>query len=167
MATREYKIALYRSAIDGLVLPNGGEHRYGTQKQPISTLSHALISNSFPNCYSHLDKSKRFPTDSKLTCKTITEKNRINQTSNTIHNSNTDFVNRNLITSIDSRLLKANALLVRAESLNGSNMHLGQLKFANRPKFDARHFCGLDPIYENRHVIREIPSFDYTNLIYR
>lgn len=49
--------------------------------------------------------------------------------------------------------------LARSESLQMPNAYFLNQPLLPKPKLDARHFCGLAPIHENKYVIKEIPSF--------
>lgn len=56
--------------------------------------------------------------------------------------------------------------LIRSESLQIMNQN-SQQRINEIAKFDAKHFCGLPPIHENKLAIREIPSFRVTGVMRR
>jgi hypothetical protein len=57
--------------------------------------------------------------------------------------------------------------LVRSESLQNSDIYSMNNRLIQKTKLDAKHFCGLAPIQENKLMIREIPSFRSNGIMSR
>ena len=153
MAAGTYPIPLYRSAVDGLMISTDNIRQNLMPKRQRPCLHYPIMTGSqpFPNLLRsstgsilhRLPNSRPFPTTLRPT--SIRWDSAINIV---------DFKTRPLINQ-NSMIFSSKKKLVRSESLQIPNINI----IIQKPKFDARHFCGLQPIQENKRTIREIPSF--------
>jgi hypothetical protein len=172
MATSTYPIPLYRSAVDGLVVSSDNNHQDLITKRQISTFRYPMmsspiqtsfVSQSYPIRPTVLRSSTgstlyRVPNPRSLTTILRPTNVRWDSAINIV-----DIRTRPLVSQKkdfeSSFIVSPRTKLVRSESLQIPNMHSINNRIIQRSKLDAKHFCGLPPIQENKLYIREIPPF--------
>ena len=156
MCSSDLRIPLYRSAVDGLILPLGSEYRNGIQKRPVSAISYALVSPSFRYPFGSSTNLARSSTGSIL--QHAPPNRPMFRPIQGRWESEINVIDRRTNAFRDTPVSQTKMKIVRSESLKEANAHLGQLRKIQKPQLDARNFCGLGPIYENCPLIRETPS---------
>ena len=149
MTTGAHPIPLYRSAVDGIVPPTGYDRRLFVSRRPISALACPVIPPlPFRPAFSTSTHSIRAPLLRSSTGYLLQ------------HVPNPRWESAiNIVDSKARPLVNPGIRLLRSESLQLTNSYSINPRMIPRTKVDARHFCGLGPIYENKPMIREIPSF--------
>jgi len=174
MAAGTYSIPLYRSAVDGLVISTDNNRQHLITRRPISTLRHPImtspirpsyVSQSYP-IHSNVLRSStgsilhRVPNPRILTTTTILRPTNVRWDSainivdfrtRPLHSQKKNFQNPIILSPVTK--------LVRSESYQIPNMYPINNRIIEKSKLDAKHFCGLPPIHENKLLIREIPPF--------
>ena len=171
MTTAGYSLPFYHSAVDGLVISNDNNRRYPLMTPPIRT---TYIPPSYP-LHSNVLRSStgsilhRIPNHRTLTSTTILRPTNLRWESaiNIV-----DFKTRPLIhqkRNVQNTMIHSSGTkLVRSESLQISNMYsIHNNRILQKSKLDAKHFCGLPPIQENKVVIRQIPPFRPSEMMSR
>ncbi|CAF2422697.1 unnamed protein product [Rotaria sp. Silwood2] len=173
MTTETNSIPLYHSAVDGLMISTNKTQRNVMIKQQMSSSRYPIIHSSVQTPYvlqsypihSNLFRSS---TESILYCipnsRTLTTT--ILRPNNIRWGSPINIIDFNTCPVINqknnfqnSTILSSGKKLLRSESLKISNNHLINNDLIQKSKLDAKFFCGLAPIDENKLAIREIPSF--------
>jgi len=174
MAAGTYPIPLYRSAVDGLVISTDNNRQHLITRRAIPNLHNPImtspirtsyVSQSYP-IHSNVLRSStgsilnRVPNPRILTTTTVLRPNNVRWDSaiNIV-----DFRTRPLVsqkkTFPNPIILSPGTKLLRSESYQSPNMYPINNRIIQKSKLDAKHFCGLPPIQENKLFIREIPSF--------
>ena len=169
MAAGTYSVPFYPSAVDGLVVSADHYRSNLIPKRQISAFAYPIMTTphqtSFvPQPYPHLTRSstglilQRLPPPRALTTTVLRPTNvRWDSAINIV-----DFRTRPLIDprrSVRYPLpISRGNQLVRSGPLQNSNTYPMNSRIIPKPKLDAKHFCGLAPIQENKLLIRETPS---------
>ena len=170
MATGAYPIPLYRSAVDGVVPPTGYDRRIFASRRPISAFVCPLIP-SVPFRPAHVapTNSNRAPllrSSTGYLLQQVPHPRVLPSASVSLRPTNLRWdpamhiVDSKGQPLASSRMNNTGIRLLRSESLQLTNSYsAANPRMISRVKVDARHFCGLQPIYENKPVAREVPSF--------
>ncbi|CAF3512692.1 unnamed protein product [Adineta steineri] len=173
MATGTYSTRLYHSAVDGLV--NSADHdrqNLITKRQipslrcPIAppSIRTPYMPQSYP-IHSNVLRSStgsvlhRGPNPHILPTRLLRPTNvRWDSPINIV-----DFKTRPLINQKkcfqNPYIFQSKPHLVRSESLQMPNTYLINNEIMQKSKLDAKHFCGLAPIHENKYLMKEIPAY--------
>ncbi|CAF1672162.1 unnamed protein product, partial [Adineta ricciae] len=176
MATGTYSTRLYHSAVDGLINSTDDDRQNlitKTKKSSfcypiVSPSSHTSPSSYMPQSYpihSNVLRSStgsilhRAPNPHVLPTRVLRPTNlRWDSPINII-----DFKTRPLInqkkTFQNPFFFASKNKLARSESLQMPNTYFLNNQMMQKSKLDAKHFCGLAPIQENKYMIKEIPPF--------
>jgi hypothetical protein len=182
MTTGTYPTPLYRSAVDGLVTSIDNNRLNSITKRQISTLPYPIMATPIRTSYipqsypihSNLLRSStgsilhRIPNPHPLTTTTVLRPTNIRWDSgiNIVDFRTHPLMNQNKSFQNPIRLSSGNKL-VRSESLQNSDIYSMNNRLIQKTKLDAKHFCGLAPIQENKLMIREIPSFRSNGIMSR
>ena len=164
MAAGAYPIPLYRSAVDGLVMPTAYDHRRLLNRRPLPALRQPLVLPSFRTPYvspiapihAHILRSSsgfnivRVPNAAPRTLRTS-----FLPSTNPRWNSPIimmDSISRSIG---HEKIFMSRMPLTRSESLRVPSVHLGNHAAMPRGELDARHFCGLAPIPEDKSHARQ------------
>ncbi|UJR27324.1 hypothetical protein I4U23_008617 [Adineta vaga] len=174
MATGTYSARLYHSAVDGLINSTDDDRQNLITKPKKSSLHYPIVSPSvrtssfMPQSYpihSNVLRSStgsilhRAPNPHFLPTRVLRPTNlRWDSPINIV-----DFKTRPLInqkkTFQNPFFFASKGKLARSESLQMPNTYLLNSHMLQKSKLDAKHFCGLAPIHENKFMIKEIPAF--------
>lgn len=173
MAAGTYSVPFYPSAVDGLVVSADNyrsnlipKRQISAFAYPIMTIPHqtSFVSQSYP-LHPHITRSstglilQRLPPPPRALTTTVLRPTNVRWDSaiNIV-----DFRTRPLIDprrSVRYPLpISRGNQLVRSGPLQSSNTYPMNNRIIPKPKLDAKHFCGLAPIQENKLLIRETPS---------
>lgn len=171
--TGTYSIPLYYSSVDGLIIPTDkSQTNLVTKPQIVSPhypITRSNIRTSYPSqaypIHSNLLRSStgsilhRVPNPRPLPTTILPPTNaRWDSSINVI-----DFKTVPLVSQTKAfekpMVYSSGNKLFRSESLKVSNSNSIKNDIIQQQKPDARYFCGLAPIQENRLLIRNIPSF--------
>ena len=164
MTTGAHPIPLYRSAVDGIVPPTGYDRRLFVNRRPISALVCPVIPPSpFRPAFSASTNSVRAPllrSSTGYLLQHVPNPRVLMTTNSTLRPTSPRWESTiNIVDSKARPIVNPGIRLLRSESLQLTNSYSTNPRMIPRTKVDARHFCGLGPIYENKPMIREIPSF--------
>jgi hypothetical protein len=174
MTTGTYPIPLYRSAVDGLVIPTDNNRQNLITRRPIPNLHYPMMTSPIRTSYvpqsypihSNVLRSStgsilhRIPNPRTLTTTTMLRPTSVRWDSaiNIV-----DFRTQPLVNQTknfqNSTILSSGTKLIRSESFQIPNMDSINNRIIQKSKLDAKHFCGLPPIHENKYFLREIPPF--------
>ncbi len=175
MATGGYSARLYHSAVDGLVISAENDRQNFITRRQIPSIHYPMMSSSMRTSYippqsypihSNVLRSStgsilnRVPNPRILTTTTVLRPNNVRWDSaiNIV-----DFRTRPLVSQKKNFpnpiILSPGTKLLRSESYQSPNMYSINNRIIQKSKLDAKHFCGLPPIQENKLFIREIPPF--------
>lgn len=173
MTTETYPIPLYRSAVDGLAISTDNNRSNFITRRPVpvshypmtaSSIRTSYVSQSYPMQPNILRSSTgsmlhRVPHPRALPTTVLRPTNvRWDSAINIV-----DFRTRPLVSQRKNlqnpMILSSGTKLVRSESFQLPNNYSMNNRIIQKSKFDAKHFCGLQPIHENKLFIREIPPF--------
>jgi hypothetical protein len=182
MATGTYSIPLYRSAVDGLVTSTDNNRLNMITKRHISTLPYPIMTTPIRTSYiphqsypihSNVLRSStgsilhRVPNLRTLTTTVLRPTNiRWDSGINIVDFRAQPLMNQKKPFQNPIFLSSGNKL-TRSESLQIPNMYPMNNRFIQKTKLDAKHFCGLAPIPENKFMIREIPPYQKNGIISR
>jgi hypothetical protein len=174
MATGTYSIPLYHSAVDGLVIPTDNDRQHFLAKRQIPSFHYPIMTSPIRTSYA----PQSYPIHSNLLRSSTgpvlhrTSNSHAYATTTILRPTNlrwdsainiVEFKTRPLInqrkTFQHPMILPSRPKLVRSESFQFPNMYSINNRIIQKPKLDARHFCGLAPIPEFKSLIREIPPF--------
>ena len=173
MTTRTYSTPFYRSAVDGLVVSADNNRSNLINRRQIFSCPYPIMTT--PSRTSYIPQS--YPIHSNiLRSSTGSVLHRVPNPrtlpTTILHPTNVrwdsainivDFRTRPLINPrkpfLKPILLPGENKLLRSATLQPFNPYLMNNRIIQKPKLDAKHFCGLEPIQENKLMIREIPSF--------
>jgi hypothetical protein len=166
MATGTYSIPLYHSAVDGLATPIDKDRQKFITKRRHPIMPPPIRTSYMPQSYPIHSNLVRSSTGSMLhrvpNPRTTTMLRPMNIRWDSAINI-VDFKTRPLVhqkRSVQNQIiLTSGRKLLRSESMQITNMNLVNNGTISKTKIDARHFCGLAPIQENKLLIREIPPF--------
>ena len=172
MASGTYSTPFYPSAVDGLVVSTDSYRSKTITSRLSSSFAYPIMTT--PSRTSYIPRSypihpavlrsstgsilQRTPHPRALTTTVLRPTNlRWDSAINIVNLRTRPLINprRSLQYPIP---LAAGTQVVRPISLQSSNTYSMNNRVLVPPKFDARHFCGLAPIQENKLMIREIPS---------
>lgn len=181
MATGTYSIPLYHSAVDGLVTSTDNNRLNMITKRQTSTLPYPIMTTPIRTSYipqsypirSNVLRSStgsllhRVPNPRTLTTTVLRPTNiRWDSGINIVDIRTRPLMNQKKPFQ-NSILLSSGNKLTRSESLQIPNMYSMNNRLIQKTKLDAKHFCGLAPIQENKFLIREIPPFQNNGIISR
>ncbi|CAF0917457.1 unnamed protein product [Rotaria sordida] len=182
MTTGTTAIPLYRSAIDGLIIPTDNTPKNFMSQQQNSSSHYPIIHSPMqtsdvsqshfinPNLFRSSTESILYRTpNSRTLTTTILPSNNMRWDSpiNIIDFKTYPLINQRKNVQ-NSTISSSGTKLVRSESLKVSNNHLINHYLIQKSKLDARNFCGLAPIHENKLTINEIPHLcPYSSIISR
>ncbi|CAM4749860.1 unnamed protein product [Rotaria magnacalcarata] len=171
--TGTFSIPLYHSAVDGLIVPNDSSKKTLITKQQTPPVRYPIIRSHIRTSYvsqpypihSNLLRSStgsilyHVPNPPTLTTTILRPTNsRWDSEINIV-----DFKARPLINqkqkSHNPMVFSSRNKLLRSESLKVQNNNSINNETIQQQKIDARYFCGLAPIQENRQLIRDMPPF--------
>jgi hypothetical protein len=172
MATGGYSARLYHSAVDGLVISAENDRQNLITRRQIPSIRYPMMSSSMRTSYippqsypihSNVLRSStgsilhRVPNPQMLPTRMFRPTNNVRWDSpiNMVDFKSRPMINPNK-TFQHPMMFPPRAKLARSESLQIPNTNN---EIMQKAKLDARHFCGLAPIQENKPTIREIPSF--------
>lgn len=173
MATRRYSIPLYQSNVDGLVNSTDNHHSSFITRRTIPNFHYPMMTAPSQTSY----MSQPYPIHSNiLRSSTGSILHRAphprHLPTTVLHPNNVRWDSAINIVDFRTRplfnprkpfqnpvFLPPGGKLVRSESLQMSNTYSMNHRIVQKPKLDAKHFCGLAPIQENKLLIREVPSF--------
>lgn len=177
MATGTYPKPFYRSAVDGLMISTDNNHYRSNiipkqQIPPIrypmmtSSIQTSYISQSYPMQPNILRSSTGSMLHRLPNPRVPTAAAAVLRPTNLRWNSGiniVDFRTRPLVSQKknfqNSTFLSSGTNLTRSESLQLPNTYLINNQIIQKSRFDAKHFCGLPPIHENKLLLKEIPPF--------
>jgi hypothetical protein len=172
MATGTYSNPFYHSAVDGLVIPTDNHHYHQnlTRRRQIPIVSYPMMTTPIRTSYIH----QSYPVHSNVlrsSTGSILHRAPPPRTINTTILRPTNVRWDSAINIVDFRtrplmnrkthfqspmILSSGNKLVRSGSLQIQNMNPIIMQ---KSKLDAKYFCGLGPIHENKLLIKEIPPF--------
>lgn len=172
MAAGTYSVPFYPSAVDGLVVSADSYRSNLIPKRQISAFAYPMMTipnqtSSIPQSYPlrpHVIRSstgsilQRTPHPYPLTTTVL-------RSTNVRWDSGINIVDFRTHPLIDPRRsvrypmsISRGNQFVRSGPLQNSNTYPMNNRFIPKSKLDAKHFCGLAPIQENKLLIRETPS---------
>jgi hypothetical protein len=175
MTTGAYSIPLYRSAVDGLVTSTDNNRLNMITKRQVSTLPYPIMTTPIrtsyiPQSYPIHANILRSSTGSMLHRvphpRALTATTTVLRPTNIRWDSGINLVDFRTRPFMNPKnpfqkpfFLPSGTKLTRSESLQIPNMYSMNNRLMQKTKLDAKHFCGLAPIQENKLLIREIPPF--------
>ena len=175
MAAGAYPIPLYRSAVDGLVMPTANDHRRLQNSRPLPALRHPLVLPPFRTPYvlpiaplhAHILRSSSGFNVVRLPNASRALRTSFLPPTSPRWNSPINMMDLKSLSVGNEKIFMSRMSLTRSESLQVPSAHL--VNHAAMPRggeLDARHFCGLAPIPENKSFARgtsDIRPFTFAN----
>jgi hypothetical protein len=165
MATEATSIRFYHSAVDGLVVPNGNTDRQKfINNRPLSIRLSSVIVSPFQS-FTDTTHGNLIRSSTGTVLPRITPNARLwTLPASVRHTSPRSDLSMNVVNwktrpLASSQQSSSGIKLSRSESLQVTNTHLTHYRVMQQAKLDARHFCGVESVNENRSLIREVPSF--------
>lgn len=192
MTTGTYSLPFYHSAVDGLVIPRDNYRFNYPPKRSFPVFSYPRMPLSSPIRTSYIHPPPSYPRHSNIlrsstgsilhrlpnypyhhhhhrgltTTATLRPKNlRWESGINIVDIKSRPLVHQRYSLQ-DPMMLSSRTKLVRSESLQIPNNPYPQ-RIMENSELDARYFCGLPPIQENKPIMREIPPFRSTGMTSR
>lgn len=165
---------MYRSAVDGLVIPTDSDRLHFIARQQIPSFRYPIMTRPFRTSYApqsyprypNLFRSSTGPILNRVPNPRTFATTTVLRPTNLRWDSAINIVEFKALPFINQRKILQNPMvsspktkLVRSESLQIPNIYPINNTIIQKPKLDARHFCGLAPILEYKSLIREIPPF--------
>lgn len=167
MSTETYSLPIYHSAVDGLMISR--DNFSSKRSIPLFSRPKMLPPSYLPSYpkYPNILRSSTGPVVYRRPPTTILRPTNLRWESGiNLVDIQTRPLNHHRYSLHNPVMIVPMPKLIRSESLQIMNKN-SQQRINEITKFDAKHFCGLPPIHENKLAIREIPPFRVNGVMRR